>query len=206
MPTHRPSLPQHARPRRRTFTAPLIVASQLVVVSAAAVLANFGWTSSYKPDHQRLRHHDRADTAPARRRRPGNHHQGGEPTGSAVAPVPTGRPADGLSAGVDAAGGNGDKSDGGRPDGEGNGGGGAGDLGGSSAAVPAVDVVAEQTATAHWFVAAALDGRLGDGHQQAAQTAVTVATEHGFVDDPTRVAEALEPVPWIMGRGLGARS
>lgn len=194
MPTHRPSLPQHTRPRRRTFTAPLIVASQLVVVSAAAVLTSFGWTSSYKPDpfdHQRLRHHDRADTAPARRQGPGTHHDAGEPTGSAVAPVPAGRLTDNPSVGDGSGDGDGDKSDGGRPDGEENGGGGAGDLGGSSAAVPAVDVVAEQTATAHWFVTAALDGRLGDAHRQAAQTAVTVATEHGFVDDPTRVAEAL---------------
>lgn len=194
MPTHRPSLPQHARPRRRAFIAPLLVASRLVVLSTAAVLANFGWTSSYKPDpfdHQRLRHHDRDDTAPARRREPGTQHDAGEPTGSAVAPVPAGRPADGPSAGVDAAGGDGAMSDDGRPDGEENGGGGASDLDGCITAVPAVNVADEQTATAHWFVAAALDGRLGDAHQQAAQTAVTVATEHGFVDDPTRVAEAL---------------
>ncbi|MCX6462148.1 MAG: hypothetical protein NTW05_00945 [Pseudonocardiales bacterium] len=92
-------------------------------------------------------------------------------------------PATGAASDCAASGGNTTPDHG--PDGEVSGGNGSDEPGFNA------DVVAEQTATAHWFGTAALDGRLGDAHQQAAQTAVTVETDHGFVDDPTRVAEAL---------------
>lgn len=177
MPTHRPFRPQPAKLRRG--------AVPLLVLSAAAVLANFGWTSTYKPDAvgHRLRHPNRDDTPGGQESR--SRHGAGETAGSVVRPIGADRPAHRPPAatGAAAAGGNPTPDHG--PDVEVSGDNGSGQPG------SAADVVDEQTATAHWFVTAALDGRLGDAHQQAAQTAVTVATEHGFVDDPTRVAEAL---------------
>lgn len=201
MPTHRPS-PQHATPRRRPFTAPPLVDSQLVVLSAAAVLANFGWTSAYKPDpfgHKQFRRRDRDDTgSPSGVQEPRNQHGAGETTGSAAAPLGPGLPTNRPSATSRAASGlpdeaaaDGDNTSDGSQDSEENDVHGLSQRIGSVAASHVIGVVNEQTATARWFVSAALDGRLGDHHQQAAQTAVTVATEHGFVDDPTRVAEAL---------------
>jgi hypothetical protein len=181
MPTHRPFRPQPARPRRG--------AAPLLVLSATAVLANFGWTSTYKPDpfaYQRLRHRDRDDTPGGQE--PRSQHGAGETAGSATRPIgadrPAHRPPAATGAVTDGPAVGGVSSPDHGPDGE---------VSGNGFGEPgsAADVVDEQTATAHWFVTAALDGRLGDAHQQAAQTAVTVAPEHGFVDDPTRVAEAL---------------
>ncbi|MHA6783195.1 hypothetical protein ACVGOW_19675 [Pseudonocardia saturnea] len=190
MPTHRP---HHPTPRRAALTAPLIVVSRLAALSATAMLVNFGWTSAYRPDpfHERHPRHrpepdDQHTAAPADSGTAG-------PVGSArsdVLPSETGHPAPRPPAVGNATGGaaeGGDET----ADSEEAGGAGAGELAGPGAVAHAADRVDEETTTAHWFVTAALDGGLGDAHQQAARTAVSVATEHGFVDDPTRVAEAL---------------
>lgn len=168
MPTHRPSLPPRTRPCRGAFTAPLLLSSQLVVLSAAAVLANFGWTSAYKPDpsgHQQCRRRDYDDTgSPPGVQEPRNQHGAGETTSSAAAQLGPGRPTNRPSATSRAASGlsdeaaaDGDTPDG-SPDSEEDGVHGASQHIGSVAAGHVLDVADEQTANARWFVSAALPG------------------------------------------------
>lgn len=194
MPTRRRN---HLTPYRASFAAPLIAMSQVAALSATAMLANFGWTSAYRPDPVHMRYSRDRDhpttTAPCGSPEPGDERAadptGGAPdpactAGSGALPSAAGQPAarspavdHTISSTTGGAADDGDET----TDGEET----------DDTVAHAADGVDEETATARWFVTAALDGDLGDAHQQAARTAVAVATEHGFVDDPTRVAEAL---------------
>jgi hypothetical protein len=54
------------------------------------------------------------------------------------------------------------------------------------------------------FVTACLAGELGEDHQRAAEGAVTVAEEHGFVDDAGRVAATVRTYLADENRGGGS--
>lgn len=162
IPPRRPYRPQRATPTlRRT---PLTSMIRLVALSTVVTLANFSWTSTYRPDQHHTPDRDTIRADPAEPAGPDPDHHGpvgGDPDDTDTHDTDTHDADNERRASFDE------------------------DTGDERVAED------EETAAARRFATAALDGRCGEAYQQAAQTAVAIATEHDFADDPKRVADAV---------------